>query len=247
MEQLEVRAYEREEIAEIMGLRTDSHNFIRDVKNRLNAWGYDYETPRGGAVIITRKPETAQERLAEIMIRRFKLDIQIEVYAFACFLHFMLNEPAAQVMPWGTRHAMIQEMYGLDIAEITLRRWTKHLINEDIISKSEGRQSSEWWITYKVDGVKHQMLVEEEELPAMHTYWKRHAELLEKMLIKHNGNRSAAWEETKKQMWIEYGCCYYRCKCLQINGISTEEIETIIDLVDEILELDRFSSNADQT
>ena len=39
MEQLEVRAYERQEIAEIMGLKTDSHNFIRDVKIRLDAWG----------------------------------------------------------------------------------------------------------------------------------------------------------------------------------------------------------------
>ena len=160
-----------------MGLKTDSHNFIRDVKIRLDAWGYDYETPRGGAVIITRKPETAQERLAEIMIRRFNLDIQIEVCDFACYLHFMLNEPAAQTMPWGTRHAMIQEMYGLDIAEITLRRWTKRLKDEDIISQSEGRQSSEWWITYRVDGEKHQEPVEEADLPAVHNYWKRHAEV----------------------------------------------------------------------
>ena len=142
---------------------------------------------------------------------------------------------------------MIQEMYGLDIAEITLRRWTKRLKDEDIISQSEGRQSSEWWITYRVDGEKHQEPVEEADLPAVHNYWKRHAEVLKEMLIRHNGNRSAAWNNTIKQMWLEYGCCYYRCKCLQINGISTEEIDTIIDLVDEILELDRFSSNVEQT
>ena len=54
MEQLEVRSYERQEIAEIMGLKIGSHNFLRDVKIRLDAWGYDYETPRGGAIIITR-------------------------------------------------------------------------------------------------------------------------------------------------------------------------------------------------
>lgn len=40
---------------------------------------------------------------------------------------------------------------------------------------------------------------------------------------------------------------YYRCKCLTINGIGNEEINTIVDLVDEILEINWEPSNPDQT
>ena len=253
MKQLEIRAYERQEIAEITGIPmfyqsgNPNHDFIGRVKDRLQKWGYTCKTPRGGAVIITGKPETAEERLAEIMIRLFGLDIQIEVYPFACYLHFMLNEPAAQTMPWIERHAMIQEMYGLDISEITLRRWTKHLLDADIMSKSEFRQDSEWWMTYNDGGEKHQVPLEEEDLPQLRQYWQRHTELLEQWRVQCNGNMSAAWEATKKQMWQEFHCCYYRCKCLTINGIGNEEIDTILDLVDEILELNWDSSNADQT
>ena len=253
MEQLEVRAYERQEIAEITGIPlvyksgNPNRDFIGRVKDRLEKWGYACETPRGGPVIITGKPETAEARLAEIMIRLFGLDIQIEVYPFACYLHFMLNEPAAQTMPWIERHSMIQEMYGLDISEITLRRWTKHLVDADIMDKSEFRQDAEWWMTYTDSGEKHQVPVEEADLPQMYQYWQRHTELLNLWRIKCNGNMSAAWEGTRKQMWQEFHCCYYRCKCLVINGIGNEEINTILDLVDEILELNWDSSNADQT
>ncbi len=237
MEQLEVRSYSRKEIAEIMGLRVSSHNFIRDVRDRLEKWGYDCETPRGGPVIITRKPETAHERLAEIMIRLFKLDIQIEVDAFACYLHFMLNDPAAQTMPWRTRHEVIQEVYGLDIAEITLRRWTSHLMDGKIMDQSQGWQDAQWWITYIDGGKKHQKTVDEDGLQEVHQYWKRHGEILNKMRVAFNGDEQKAWKETKTQMWAEYHCCFYRCKCLSINGIGNDEINTILDLVDEILEL----------
>ncbi len=67
------------------------------------------------------------------------------------------------------------------------------------------------------------------------------------MLKIHHGNKNAAWQATKEKMWAKYGCCYYRCKCLQIDGISNEEINTIVDLVDEILELSWEASKAVQT
>ncbi len=253
MEQLEVRAYERQEIAEITGIPLVYHSgnpnrdFIGRVKDRLQKWGYACETPRGGPVIITGKPETAEARLAEIMIRLFGLDIQIEVYPFACYLHFMLNEPAAHAMPWLERHTLIKEMYGLEISESTLHRWTKHLLDADIMNKSEFRQDSEWWMTYHDGGKKHQVILEEEDLPQMHQYWQRHAELLNLWRVQCNGNMSAAWDAANKQLWQEFHCRYYRCKCILIDGISNEEINTIVDLVDEILELNWDSSNADQT
>ena len=248
MKQLEIRPYSRQEMAQIIHKKADSPNFVRDVRSILDSWGYTCELPRGGAVIITRKPETAKEQLAEIMIRLFNLDVQIDVYGFACFLHLMLTKPEAQRMPWGVRHSMIKEMYGQDVSEITLRRWTKHLLDADILSKSQCPQSAEWWMTYNDSATgKHQEAVDDSDLPKVHQYWQRHGEVLSEMRNVYNGNESLAWSETKKAMWAEFGCCYYRCKCLQINGIGHEEIATIVALLDEILNLDWESSNVDQT
>ena len=40
MEQLELREYSREEMAEILSLNTRSSNFRRDVLSKLEKWGY---------------------------------------------------------------------------------------------------------------------------------------------------------------------------------------------------------------
>ena len=236
MEQLEVRAYERQEIAEIMGLKVGSHNFLRDVCNKLEKWGYDCETPRGGAIIITNKPETAKERLAEIMIRLFGLDIQIDTLDFACYMDFMLNEPHAQTMPWKLRHEKIMEQYGMDIAEITLRRWTNRLIEHGVVFKSPFAQDARWWMTTITLGEKDQEPVPDEMRHLIPEYFRRRQELYKEALEAECGNAKAAWRETYRQLWIEYGCCFYRCKYLEINGISTEEIDYIITLVTEIIE-----------
>ena len=236
MEQLEVRSYERQEIAEIMGLKIKSHNFIRDVKIRLDAWGYDYETPRGGAIIITRKPETAKERLAEIMIRLFNLDIQIDTLDFACYLDFMLNDPDAKKMPWKLRHEKIMEDYGMDISEITLRRWTDRLVECGVMFKSPFAQDAQWWMTTITLGRKDQEPVPEDMRHLIPEYFQKRQELYKEALETECGNAQAAWKKTYQQLWEEYGCCFYRCKCLEINGISTDEIDHIIALVTEIIQ-----------
>lgn len=236
MEQLEVHAYERQEIAEIMGLKTSSHNFLRDVKSRLDAWGYDYETPWGGAVIISRKPETAKERLAEIMIRLFNLDIQIDTLDFACYLDFMLNEPDAKNMPWTLRHEKIMGNYGMDISEITLRRWTNRLIECGVMFKSPFAQDAEWWMTTITLGEKDQDPVPDDMRHLIPEYFQRRHELYKETLKVKGGDKQAAWKETFQQLWQEYGCCFYRCNCLEINGISTDEIDNIIALVTEIIQ-----------
>ena len=236
MKQLEIRAYERQEIADIMGLKINSHNFLRDVRIRLDAWGYDYETPRGSSIIITRKPETAKERLAEIMMRLFNLDIQIDTLDFACYLDFMLNEPHAKTMPWKLRHEKIMEEYGMDILEITLRRWTNRLEECGVIFKSPFMQDAEWWMTTITFGIKDQKPVPDELQHLIPEYFQRQKELYEAALEAKDGNIYAAWKAAHKQLWKEYECCFYRCKRFEINGISTEEIDNIVALVTEIIE-----------
>ena len=243
MEQLEVRSYQRQEIAAIMGLDVTSHNFIRDVRDRLEKWGYTYEAPRGGAFNITSRPTSARARLKEIMVRLFKLDVQIAVddgvrdgtLDFACFLDFMLNEPNAETMPWTMRHTMIKDMYDMDISEITLRRWVSRLIQHDILNKSHFRQDSMWWKTTIIDDQKNQEPVPENEIETVHHYFQRRSEILQEK-IETLGDKNKAWNETYKKLWSEFGCCYYRCHCLQINGIGNDEINTILTLVSDIIE-----------
>lgn len=74
MEQLEIRFYPREEIAKIIGIDPKNQNFKRKVSSVLNNWGYSF-TYGKKSFTITRKPQTPKERLNEIMIRRYDLDI----------------------------------------------------------------------------------------------------------------------------------------------------------------------------
>ena len=79
MEQLEKRFYPREELAEIAGLDIHGHNFSAQMKSYLERWGYGYEfVPRKG-FLITKIPETAEEKLVELLRRVFHVDTQIGV------------------------------------------------------------------------------------------------------------------------------------------------------------------------
>lgn len=73
MKQLELKKYTRQEIADALNLNKSSSNFKRDVENKLSKWGYDYIYTRA-AVTITKRPESADERLKELLIRELHLD-----------------------------------------------------------------------------------------------------------------------------------------------------------------------------
>lgn len=80
MQQLECRFYPRQEIAEGLSVNPKgSKHFAEKVKTTLDKWGYEYEYSRSG-VEITGKPETAEERLREILIRKLNLDVQVDAY-----------------------------------------------------------------------------------------------------------------------------------------------------------------------
>ena len=76
MVQLELRFYPRAEISEILHVRLDSKNFGRDVESKLSNAGYrcEYKAKRG--VYILSKPQTPEERLAEMVYRGLGIDIQ---------------------------------------------------------------------------------------------------------------------------------------------------------------------------
>ena len=144
MQQLECRFYPRQEIAEALSVNPkDSKHFAERVKTTLDKWGYEYEYSRSG-VEITGKPETAEERLREILIRKLNLDVQIDAYAFACFICAFTDIGSFDSMPWEERAELMKYKYGVDVSDRTLRNWCSKLISSNIIQKC-GKQT--YWKT----------------------------------------------------------------------------------------------------
>ena len=252
MEKLELRAYPRDEIALVTGIPlvystgTPNKDFINRVRERLAKWGYSCETPRGGSIIITSIPTTAEEQLAEMMMRDFNLDCQTETINFACFIHFMLTEDGAETMPWLERESRINEIYGYDIDQKTLCRYANRLIEQGAMIPPQPSQADQWWKT-TIEGRKIQCPVPEDQQEEVNEYYRRRSEVVQEWKTALKCDQATtkeerkmltnqAWSAAYKQMWSEFGCCYYRCKCLQFSGFGYQEIERLLDLVTEIVE-----------
>lgn len=148
MKQLEKRFYAREELAEITGIDAKSNHFARDVKNTLTQWNYNYEYSRKGA-LITKQPETAEERLAEIIIRAYGMDVRLDVYGFACFISLLLEDEEFRAMPWAERERVMSEEMGVTISFETMKKWCAKLIGKNMIAKSADKA---YWGTCLVEG-----------------------------------------------------------------------------------------------
>ncbi len=132
-----MRFYDRKEIAKITGKSTSAKNFKRDVETILTNWSYGHEWIPYKGVTITYVPTTPEERLQEILIRQFQIDIQVDVYAFACFVTAFTDIEGFDRMPWKTREALFREYLGRQVDERTLRHWMSNLIKQSIVSKGE--------------------------------------------------------------------------------------------------------------
>ena len=106
----------------------------RKEKQEKEKGSYEYEYSRSG-VEITGKPETAEERLREILIRKLNLDVQVDAYAFACFICAFTDIGSFDSMPWEERAELMKYKYGVDVSDRTLRNWCRKLISSNIIQK----------------------------------------------------------------------------------------------------------------
>lgn len=221
MQQLEKQFYSREEIAELLTVKITDH-FKRDVINKLDKWGYKYKYSRKG-VEITGAPATAQEKLKEIMIRQFDLDIQVDVNAFACFVKLLIDYEDFMNMPWEQRVKEIKEIYNVSVEKRTLERWGNKLISKNLIAKGFDRV---YWSTTYINGKKERIRVDgdPEAEAEMAAYMARKKEL---------AALSKDFNENFAILWKEFGCCYYSCSSLVLNAID-ENIQEICELVDEI-------------
>lgn len=241
MKQLEKRFYARDELAEVLQIRLDNKNFARDVKNKLVNWGYSFEYSRKGAV-ITDVPTVPAEKLAEIMIRKYDLDIQVDVFDFASFIIAFIEVENFVSMPWGEREAILKEFYGVSVDERTLRNWCSKLLKTKTIYKSNEKT---YWKTICYDGIKYREIVEKDtkDDEEMRRYWSRRKQLVNDYITTSitSGRKdykvinSEAWKEANSKLWCEFGCCYYSCKTLLLSAFDDmEELEEVYDLVKAI-------------
>lgn len=218
MQQLECRFYSRQEIAEILCLNpTGNSHFAEQVRRTLNNWGYQYQYARQG-ITITTIPETAEQRLTEILIRQFGLDKQIDPFAFSCFLCAFNDIDGFHSMPWEERAEMLNQAYHISVCDRTLRNWCKCLIGQDVITATP-RQS--WWRTEYINGIKCRESVPEDD-EEMQRFFARRGELLDKEKL--------SWKETMSRLWREFQCCYYSCKGFFLNAIDQTAQECLYEI-----------------
>lgn len=236
MEQLRLGSYSRAEIAELLNVNlADTNHFKRNVEAKLVKWGYSYEYTTK-TITITRQPITSEERLSEILIREYDLDIQIECYAFAAFLYSIVVFPEFNSMPWGEREKWLQEEFGIYVSERTLRSWCSRLITTSTIVKDSDYRTR--WVTGYYNGKKYRDIVDgNKELEELaDTYFQDKKQLLEKYK---DLEEKEKWYLVRKELWEKYKCCFYYCKGIVVGAFDNTSLDTLqelIELVNDIAE-----------
>ena len=236
MKQLRIGSYTRAEIAEALNVNlADTNHFKRNVEAKLMKWGYSYEYSRK-EVKITQIPTTADERLAELLIREYDIDVQIDTYAFSAFLYSIVVFPEFASMPWEERVNWLKEEFEIEVSDRTLRTWCSRLIDSNTIAKDNSYKTR--WITGYFNDEKYRMLVDgnKELEESADRYQKDKFRLLDEYSYLDNKEK---WETVRKELWNKYHYCVYYCKGLCLlawDKTSLETMQELIELVNEIAE-----------
>lgn len=247
MEQLEMRFYNLDELAQITGVKRKSKNFKRDVKNTLEKWCYRDEWKDRHGTTITHIPATPEERLQEILVRQFHVDIQVDMYLFSCFILSFDEIEGFKSMPWEEREKVFEKHYGTKVSEKTLRSWCSTLLGEELISKNS--VGSYWKTEYQgKKKIRTQIQLEDiEELENAINYKKRRRELMKGIeeatqyylkadpKITYKQASENAWHDLYSELWSEFGGCYYSCKDFRLKSwIEKGELKEVIALAKKI-------------
>lgn len=226
MQQIEVRNYSRNEMAQLLKVEiTDSH-FSRKVQSILTKWGYSFVYSRK-AIQITAAPSTAQERLNELLIREFDLDIRIDIGKFATFVYLLMDEEFSS-MPFGERANVMKQDYNIEVSEITLKRWYKKLVDNNVVETDRLRKT--YWVSMYIDGQKVRMKVDEDDEGKI-KYENRRRKLAEQN-IKDGMNKADAYSSANLTCWKEFKCCYYSCNTIILNAFNQQFFELAEEVFD---------------
>ena len=242
MKQLELRTYSRQEIAEILSLNlADSRHFKRNVENKLKTWGYEFVFPPRGNITIIRKPESSEERLKEILLRKMNVNIQINPFHFACFIFAFQDIEGFASMPWEERAMELQNHYGVSVSDRTLRNWCSQLLEKELIAKVSDRT---YWKTEIMNGRKTRTPIQQGD-EEMSAYFSRRSALIshyqiegEKAKIPAKELKNFAFSLAIKALWEEYHCCYYTCKTFLFSAWEDDEepfFQEVVELTQDIM------------
>lgn len=231
MKQLEIKYYSRDELSEIVGVDSKNQNWKRKVGNTLTNWGYQWSYGKK-SFTITAKPQTAVEKLSEIMMRSYDMDVRSNVYDFAVFTMCLLEDiDGFASMPWEYRAKYLLDQWNIQTCEKTLRNWCNKLIKTNTIIKDKNEKT--YWCSYKVDGVKYQEELEGgRNNPMWKKYWNRFFEL------KKSGCDNPAYET-----YVELGHCVYSCARFAFSAFDDIGLlEEVISLIAEIANEEAFDT-----
>lgn len=231
MKQLEIRYYTREEIGEITGIDSKNTHFKRNVGNTLTNWGYQWSYGKK-SFTITAIPQTAVEKLSEIMMRRYDMDIRSNPYDFTIFSMCLLEDiDGFASMPWNYRTKYLLDYWDINVCEKTLRNWCNKLLKTSTIVKD--KKDKTYWCTYKVDGVKYQEELEGgRNNPMWKAYWNKFFE------YKKNGSTNPAYDTYMELQHCVYSCAKFAFSAF--DDIST--LEEMISLIAEIANQEAFDT-----
>ena len=237
MKQLELRFYTRKEIAEITGHNiNDSKHFKRNVETTLSKWGYGTDVVKNGFA-ITHIPTTDEERLREILIRQFHVDIQVDMLSFSLFVTAFTDIKGFDCMPWSEREKEYYKYSGKFYHQRTLSNWCSQLLDQNIMIKGS---AGSYWRT-DIDGHrKIRTMVTQEEAQ---NYFNRRSQLVKEKTeeyicagMKYDKAQKAAWRYTYDLLWTEFNCCYYSCKTFHFSAFNEQGV------LAEVYELTRLIS-----
>lgn len=224
MVQLEKRFYSREELAAIAGLDIHGHNFSGAMKNTLTNWGYGYDfLPRRGFQ-ITKIPETALERMTEIMRRELHINTQVDPWGFANFVMALMYCEIFDAMPWDSRVVFMEENFDIKVSARTLQSWRNKLCDAGVAH--ETKKGALWHTFEDENGNK----IQEEADPNSEiykVYCAKRSDLLEK--LKKTVAKNEVWGTMVHSLYDEYGVYYY-CKTIDLLawGIINNDVFDII-------------------
>lgn len=251
MKQLELREYPRAEIAEILSVNlNDSGHFKRNVENKLKKWGYGYHYETAAVEIIS-KPETPEDRLSEILLRVFGIDIQVNPIQFACFVSAFTEIDGFDSMPWGEREKQYYLFYGFCVDERTLRNWCSQLIRRGIVIQCKEYTCWRTDIFHekktrrKIEGCEKDVV--REYTDRKHALYAEYYSLFSASSLTQEAAKKYAWKKAYEALWSEFGCCYYYCKSFTFTAFTEQEQDLVLEVYELVQEIVENTEYADPT
>ena len=239
MVQLEEKTYTKAELGQILGFNAKDKNFKRNVENTLKKWRYEYEfPPYSKTITITYVPE-GEDKLAELLVREYGLDVQTEAADFACFIHAFNYIEGFHSMPWAERTRVISETYGVNVCDKTLRNWANKLLADGVIMKNDYQKT--YWKSAKISSIETiREPAEKSEFVAFYKYRsEEYRKNINKLIMEESVEldkvRAEAYRLAHFAAMSKFGgWCYYSCKSFELSAFDDKSLQEIFEIVEEI-------------